>query len=748
MRTKATELDASGHERRALAKIAEADAACPTESGSSAALATTIRAMLAPSDPSKGNEATSRAKMHEAFAAERTDRAKAKTLYLEAWAEQHPNPRALEDAARMTEGADSRRLRDRALSEAEALEKTPATVTTRVRTAHGNARILGSTLLVGREGKLVALDTKTNDMRVMIDSPAPAGTRMRISPGGTIAISGGWPATPSNATVFDVSTGAALFKINGIRKLAFAPDDSAIAVIDDRDGADSMQYARVFDVATGQVKSKPSGKWRTSSIAFAPDAKHVIVFGDDQDAVIRQWDVDKNAYTSLRIDSLYGQLGTSNDGHYLAYLETSIDPSPLHLRDMLTNKDVAKWSGSFHSVEAFGITNDGKTIATGSRNSLRLWDVAQKKQLFKHDSGGSGTDDADDFAFDDEGKTMLLGGGNPTSWDVATGKETLLVPFQHDKNVLRVVKSPDGVAIILEDEVRLVPKTGEPRTICKGMYPPYAPIIGPTNVAFSPSGKTFACGMSDGWVHVFDTSTWAEQTVVKRGAESPIDHPVELLLDDASLAIVSNVGFITYDAKTAKETKRTSFKAPMPLAPRHARFDDGTLAVRTWTGTIAIFDKDGAYQREMKLGLNAPITSLDAFSSDGKLYAAVVGKTLHQIDLATGEDHTSELSIKPKTIAFVAGKAVASADRVFTIGETLYTASASSVMAGTVTIEIADDGLVAHDTTGAYELRGKPLSACAIGQKDVKTWLSTETCSDYAKDTLVASFMEPQKTGT
>lgn len=753
VRANAVTLDGEGRIRQALAKISEADAACPGESSSSAALATSIRSSLTPTDASKGTEATARAKMHEAFAAERTDHSKAKTLYLEAWAEQHPNPRALEDAARMSEGAEARRLRDRALSEAEAIDKTPALVTSRVRASRGFSRLAGNTLLVGFDGKVVAYDTKTGEMRVLLDSPGTATAaapyavlRTRISIGGTLAAVGGWPATPSNMTIFDLVTGAQLFKINGARSVAFAPDDSAIAVADDRDGVANEQYARIFDVATGQVKSKLSGKWRNPFMAFIPDAKHLIVHGDDQDMVFRQWDVDKNAYTSLRIDSMYGQAGTSNDGRYLAYLENSIDPATLHVRDMLTNKDVATWSGTFHSVEAFAVTNDGKTLATGSRSSLRLWDIAQKKQMFKHESsrGPEATNENDDFAFDDEGKTMLLGGGGPTAWDVASGKETLLVPSQRDENVLRVVKSPEGVAVILEDEVRLVPKTGEPRTVCKGMYPPYAPVIGPTNVAFSASGKTFACGMSDGWVHVFETATWTEKAVVKRGAESPIDRPVDLLLDDDSLAVVSNVGFVTYDAKTAKETKRVVLKAPMPLAPRHARFDDGSIAVRTWTGTIAIFDKDGAYQREVKLGLNAPITALDAFSRDGKTYAAVVGKTLHQIDLATGEDHTSDAPAKTKTIAFVAGKAVASTDRVSTIGDTLYTASGAVVTTtSALTIEIGPDGIIARDGAGAYEVRGKPLAACVIG----KTWLSTETCSDYAKDTLVASFTE-QKTGT
>jgi hypothetical protein len=145
----------------------------------------------------------------------------------------------------------------------------------------------------------------------------------------------------------------------------------------------------------------------------------------------------------------------------------------------------------------------------------------------------------------------------------------------------------------------------------------------------------------------------------------------------------------------------------------------------------------------VKLGLNPTINALDAFSSDGKTYAAVIGKTLHAIDLATGEDHPSDLSIKPKTIAFAAGKPVASADRVSTIGAALYTASGAVITMGALTIEIALSGLVVRDASGAFEVRGKPLAACAIG----KTWLSMETCDDLAKEGLVASLTE-QKTGT
>ena len=111
-RKKATNLEHGGHEVLALAKIDEANAACRTERSSSAALEAQLlvgtnncaRAReLAPKDvqatcdareaPSKGTEQTMRAKMREAYVAEQTkDYAHANALYLEAWAEHHPEP--------------------------------------------------------------------------------------------------------------------------------------------------------------------------------------------------------------------------------------------------------------------------------------------------------------------------------------------------------------------------------------------------------------------------------------------------------------------------------------------------------------------------------------------------------------------------------------------------------------------------------------------------------------------------------
>src|SRR5260370_37172675 len=132
-------------------------------------------------------------------------------------------------------------------------------------------------------------------------------------------------------------------------------------------------------------------------------------------------------------------------------------------------------------------------------------------------------------------------------------------------------------------------------------------MTGPTNVAVSPGWKALACVMGDGWALVLDRTTWAERAVVKkppRGLtldESTSEirkaaaHPIDLVFsaDDKALSLISNTNIVTYDAQTGAETKRVTFKPKAgALAGRHARFSDGSIAVRTWTGSLAIFDAD------------------------------------------------------------------------------------------------------------------------------------------------------------
>src|SRR5581483_11722824 len=139
----------------------------------------------------------------------------------------------------------------------------------------------------------------------------------------------------------------------------------------------------------------------------------------------------------------------------------------------------------------------------------------------------------------------------------------------------------------------------------------------------------------DGWFHVFETTTWTEKTVIKKGTAQSADHPVDLVFGgDDSLTVVGDKGFVTYDTSSGAEKTKVAFKHPsVGLAGRHARFDDGTIGVRLWNGSLAFFDAAGAWQRDVKLPVNAPMDAVDAFSPDGKVWAVAIGKKLHVVDL-------------------------------------------------------------------------------------------------------------------
>jgi WD40 repeat protein len=765
----------------ALAKLAEADKVCASEKASSADLEKTIATNLANDAPSKGTEATMRAKMHQAYDAERAkDWAKAKTLYLDAWAEHHPSPRALENAGRMAalaeDAAESRRLRDRALAEAEATEHGVAQVAARGALARGSARLAGTTLTLAFDGKVIARDTATGELRLLLDVKAK---NMTLSPWGTLASASTVSYGAGMVSVYDVLTGTLVFRAMNVVERLVSPRDTRVLVRDDDVPNDTNVHVRLYDVATGEIKARPSGKW-SGLLGFGSDDSHVLLTADDGKGTnIEELDLDKGTIGSMRLAGQYPTaVAVSLDGHALAYLDQwGSDASALRIYDLTTHKEITQWTSKFHSVTSLALSPDAKTVATGSSSSMRLWDVGQKKQLWKRE--GERSTGAEDVAFSDDSKTMVVGGwGAPIAWDVATGTDKLLTADATPKNILHVVKTPTqaggGVALVLEDEVRLVPASGDSRTVCKGLpQPSWAnpPVIGPTSIAFSASGKSLACAMWDGWVHVLDTSTWAETFVIKHGAASPIDRPVDLVFsaDDATLTDVSNVGFVVYDAKTGKETSRVAFRhGTSGFAPRHARFDDGSVAVRAWNGTAAIFAADGTWQRDVKLVAATPATALDAFASSGKSYAVAVGKTLHVVDLATDDDKTTELPSTVKGVALSSdGKTVLVAEsdgaittvtdgtatplgrakgiRVAFAGKSILVWTDKSVIdayASTsdttpVTLDIDANGVVARDATGAFETRGKPEVVCVVGA----THLSRITCDDRARDGLVAKWM-------
>jgi len=821
LRAAATELERTGHLLLARGKLDEANTTCPEERASSggveakvlADLGECAKATVVPMEgdagtvaevktlcdartaASKGTEATLRAKMREAFAAAQVkDYARAKSLFLDAWTEHHPSPLSLEDAGRMAslagDSAGARRARDRALVEAEAMEHVTALVTNRVRASEGAARLVGGTLTIAERGKVVARDLATGELRVLLDRD---GNNMTLSPLGTLAFTTTRSITePDDVRIYDLLTGGRLLDGEHLTSATASNDDALVVV---RGGGN----ARVVDVASGEVRAKLEGDAFTKlwMVGFGPGST-VVVYDPGKDdgytgGVFRMWDTQKNALGAFLAPAARPFAGVSVGGRYLVTLghgeNDAYDAMPLGVRDLETGKVVAEWTGLFGFLTGVSVTPDAKTVATASQNSVRLWDVAAKKQTFiaaRTRRGDNYDSDLGRYAFSDDGKTIVLGREARTMlWDVATGVETEVVSNQREKDVLRVVPLGEaGVVLVMNDEVRVVPLVGDAHTICRGFHQRFYPDVGPTNAVVSPTGKSVACSMSGGAVHVFDTATWQERSRIdapvpgsfKQGfggfvwdGVPPTVRPVDLAFspDDASLTVVSDTTITTYDASTGKQSSKVTLRAPkLVLAARHARFEGGRVLVKTSSGSGAIFDAAGAFDREVKLVAGAPIDAPDAFSADGKTYAVAIRSVLHTVDMDSGADHTTDLPIGARTLAlspdgkaslivgtdgavyqpaagsvtklepgpakraFFAGKAMVAVTGSGDTLELLVTGRSPRVL------EVDPNGLVARSATGTFEARGKPEAECIVGH----VMLTLETCADRAESGLVEAW--------
>jgi WD40 repeat protein len=164
------------------------------------------------------------------------------------------------------------------------------------------------------------------------------------------------------------------------------------------------------------------------------------------------------------------------------------------------------------AIEAIAFSPDGKTVATGHSPIARLWDVATGKELRRlrgfHGRG---------LAFFPDGKTLAGGGDRDVKlWDVATGE------------VVRLYRGPKCpiTALALSPDGRTLAATGTTGIPGKGTH--YWDIhlwdaatgkelrrwsdgiARITALAFSPDGKTLACGGENRHLRFWDVGSGKE----------------------------------------------------------------------------------------------------------------------------------------------------------------------------------------------------------------------------------------------
>ena len=304
----------------------------------------------------------------------------------------------------------------------------------------------------------------------------PEGAKVRLGKGwisGDIAHSpdGTQLAVSSSIGIwiYDTNTYAEVALFTGhtepVNSVAYSPDGKTLV-------SGSEDYTvRLWDVRTGQLlHTLEEHAGDVTSVAFSPNGKTLV--SGSRDTTTRLWDTDT------------GQL----------------------LRTFrMIPKNYIVLSGSY-GVNSVAFSPDGKLLATGSDNAIRLWDVSTGERL-----ASSGVDVGFAVAFSSDGVTLASGDGNGSVklWGARTGRHWQTLRG-HTDIVYSVAFSPDGKILAsggTDREIRLWDaRTGKPlRT-----FEEHTNRV--LSVSFSPNGRTLA---SASWTEIrfWNTNTGMQKYI-------------------------------------------------------------------------------------------------------------------------------------------------------------------------------------------------------------------------------------------
>ncbi len=288
-------------------------------------------------------------------------------------------------------------------------------------------------------------------------------------------------------------------------------------------------------------------------IAVSFDGRLVATSKGGQIDIIEVYNRSRKASTLFRTASIPGAWLFLPDNETLVTVGRADSPfdaksSAVQLWSATTQSDVLHNNESAQPVRKFGpqlasgnalaLAPDGKTLATGGRTSVLLWNVATGRVVARL-AGAGGAPNA--LSFSRDGKRLAASymsfAENAVCWDVASGKllwTARVRPAGGSFEVTSSAISPDGSRVVLGSQngriAVLDGATG--RVLHEGTLPPQnqfasSPLDAARAVAFSPDGQTIVSG---GWG---EAAAWNADATVKRvfqGSGPPVFSPDGALL--------------------------------------------------------------------------------------------------------------------------------------------------------------------------------------------------------------------------
>jgi WD40 repeat protein len=339
-------------------------------------------------------------------------------------------------------------------------------------------------------------------------------TSLAFSPSGKVLASAG-SGLGENIRRWDPDTGQEIGPVAGhttmARLLQFAPDGKTLVSC----GQDVKMLK--WDLATGrQLIGGPQGPptqpeyWVAGDLSF--DAKMLAVVRWDislepakPDPVIHLWDT--GAHKEIHALNAQGKPVGSVRFSPDAKLLSSVGPDGIHLWDATSGKHLHYMQDKPIKLAELAFSPDSKLLAYPAENStIRVWDLAAGKE--RHRLKGSD----ETIIFSPDGKLLASGDGHV--WSATSGKELQAMEGRRDFFPRSVAFSPTGRVLGTAGETRVARQLTVESLIvlwevCSGQVirqidrPSWA-IYKP--LAFSPDGRTLACGEGDSTILLWDVT--------------------------------------------------------------------------------------------------------------------------------------------------------------------------------------------------------------------------------------------------
>lgn len=239
------------------------------------------------------------------------------------------------------------------------------------------------------------------------------------------------------------------------------------------------------------------------AITYSPDGKTFLTFRYDDkfEAYIEFWDGQTGEFlNSVLIEANFNAAAISHDCKILA---TGDDGNPLQFWDVETGKllrSYTEWVGEFKSME---FSSDGKTLITGSRwDRVDVWEISTAKLLRSMTHG----DEVVSVTYSPDGKTIASGSDDGTIrfWDADTGDLIKTITGHLYSEFYSAAYSLDGRTLTCGSESEIQfwdSQTGERSKTIK------EPSCNVHSIAYSSEAKLLATGGTSMKARLWDVQT-------------------------------------------------------------------------------------------------------------------------------------------------------------------------------------------------------------------------------------------------